>query len=756
MLPKFLVYCNCFLLALFFTLMNKSNENIIARSVQYIKSVGPRRAESFKKIGIETIRDILFYFPSRHLDRSTTLTAAKAYGYVLNGYDGELTIIAKVEDIEKRRYGRREIFKVQFRDSTGFFECVWYQGIKYFLNVFHEGDTFAVSGRPVKSKYGNLQFTHPDFDRISEDESKGLLNTGKIIPFYRIPKELRNTNIGDFSLRKIINNAVELYAHLLEETLPSTIIKEHNLLSLIEAVKNFHYPENREKFVEAQRRFKFEELFYIEMLVALRKHNYKTRLAGSSMKIKTHLVQDFLKTLPFDLTKAQLKVLGEIKNDMESIEPMNRLLQGDVGSGKTIVALIAMLIAVDNGCQAVLMAPTEILADQHAKNISKMMKKLSEIHKEKIVKVSLLVGGQKKSEKEKSLQKIELQQADIIIGTHALFERKVKFNNLGLVIVDEQHRFGVAQRAKLQNKGKVPDVLVMSATPIPRTLSMTIYADLDLSIIDEMPKNRKPVKTLLRGETKLNAIYKFISDKSKEGYQSYIVYPLVEDSEKMELKAAETYYKELQDSDLKGLKLGLIHGRMKWQEKEEVMLLFLAKKYNVLISTTVIEVGIDIPDANIILINDAHRFGLSQLHQLRGRVGRSHKQAYCILVTKDNYVADHGNKNLELEYLSSAQIEKYKASTRLQTMVKYNDGFKVAEVDLKLRGPGDIFGTRQSGLPDLKFVNIINDTEIIQEARLSAFKIINEDPHLNSEINSILKENFLKHYSKNLEYAKIA
>ncbi len=736
--------------------MNNSKEEILSRSVQYIKSVGPKRAESFRKIGIETIRDILFYFPSRHLDRTTTLTAAKAYGYVINGYDGELTIIAKVEDVEKKRFGKREIFKVQFRDSTGFFECVWYQGIKYFLNVFHEGDTFAVSGKPAKSKYGNLQFTHPDFDRISDDENKSFLNTGKIIPFYRIPKELKNTNIGDFSLRRIISSAVENYADKLDETLPSDILIKHNLLSLVDAVKNFHYPENHEKFLAASQRFKFEELFYLELLVALRKYNYRTRLTGSSMKVRTHLLQDFLKILPFELTKAQLKVLSEIKNDMESTAPMNRLLQGDVGSGKTIVALIAMLIAVDNGYQAVLMAPTEILADQHAKNISGLMKRLSHAHKNKIVKVSLLLGGQRKSEKEKNLQKIELQESDIIIGTHALFEGKVKFKNLGLVIVDEQHRFGVAQRAKLQSKGKIPDVLVMSATPIPRTLSMTLYADLDLSIINEMPKNRKPVKTLLRGEKKLTAIYKFISDKSKEGYQSFIVYPLVEDSEKLELKAAETYYKELQNTDLKGLKLGLIHGRMKWQEKEEVMLLFLAKKYDVLISTTVIEVGIDIPDANIILINDAHRFGLSQLHQLRGRVGRGNKQAYCILVTRDNFAAANENNNLDLEYLSSTQIEKYKSSVRLQTMVKYNDGFKVAEIDLKLRGPGDIFGTKQSGFPDLKFVDIINDSEIIKEAKQTAFKIIEDDPQLKLEANSILKENLLKHYSKNLEYAKIA
>ncbi len=656
--------------------MKTSNEKILSQSVQYIKSVGPKRAETFREIGIETIRDILFYFPSRHLDRTTTLTATKAYEHLLNGYDGELTIIAKVEDVEKRRFGKREILKVQFRDQTGFFECTWFQAVKYFASVFHEGDTFAISGKPAKSKYGNIQFTHPDFDRMSEDESRNFLNTGKIIPFYRISKELRNKNIGDFSLRRIINNAVENYSDSLEESLPENIVKEHNLISIIDAVKNFHYPESKDKLNAARKRFKFEEIFYLELLVALRKYNYKTKLCGPSMEIKTSLVPDFLKTLPFDLTKAQLNVLSEIKKDMLSSSPMNRLLQGDVGSGKTIVALISMLIAIDNGYQAVLMAPTEILADQHAKNISKMMKNFAGNSKERELKVSLLLGGQRNSAKKKRIQNNKLQEADIIIGTHALFEEDINFKNVGLVIVDEQHRFGVAQRAKLQTKGKVPDVLVMSATPIPRTLSMTIYADLDLSIIDEMPKNRKPIKTLLRGENKLPAIYKYISDKTREGYQSFIVYPLVEESEKIELKAAETYYKELQNTYLKDIQLGLIHGRMTWQEKEEVMMLFLAKKYDVLISTTVIEVGIDIPDANIILINDAHRFGLSQLHQLRGRVGRGKQQAYCILVTPNEYAAANNRMSFEIEYLSSAQIEKNKAALRLQTMEKYTDGFQ--------------------------------------------------------------------------------
>jgi len=402
------------------------------------------------------------------------------------------------------------------------------------------------------------------------------------------------------------------------------------------------------------------------------------------------------------------------------------------------------------------MVPTEILADQHAKNIAVMMKKLFEIHKEREIKVALLMGGQKKSVREQRIEAIELQEADIIVGTHALFEEKVSFKSLGLVVIDEQHRFGVVQRARLLSKGKTPHVLVMSATPIPRTLSMTVYGDLDNSIIDEMPKNRIPIKTFLRGDGKLNDIYKFIRDKKSVGYQSFIVYPLVEESEKLELKAAETYFNKLKNEFLPDLSIGLIHGRMSWSEKEAAMYMFLEKKFDVLVSTTVIEVGIDIPDANIILINDAHRFGLSQLHQLRGRIGRGKKQAYCILVTKDEYASFNNRLNLETEYLSPAQIDKYKSAIRLQTMVKHLDGFKVAEIDLKLRGPGDIFGIKQSGFPELKHIDIIHDAEIIINAKKSAFNIIEKDPHLNHEVNQIIKNNLLQHYKNNLKYASIA
>ncbi len=735
--------------------MKSVSKNTLDDSVQYLKSVGPKRAESFAKIGIRTINDLLYYFPSRHLDRTTVLTAAKAYGYLMNGYDGELTVIGKVFEKEKKRFGKKEVLKVQFRDETGFFECVWFHATKYFYSVFNEGDLFAISSKPDKSKHGALQFIHPDFDRLSEEE-KSFLHTGKIIPFYRIPKELKSGNIGDLSLRRIISLAVENYVDQVAETLPEEIKDQNKLMNLSEAIRNFHFPESTVNLNSARRRFKFEELFYLELLVALRKQNYQSKLTGNKLSIRTNLVQNFLKTLPFELTKSQLNVLSEIKNDLLSEKPMNRLLQGDVGSGKTIVSLIAMLIAVDNGFQAAIMAPTEILADQHAKNISEMMKKLHKHYPEREIKVTLLLGGQKKSEREKKLQEIELQEADIIVGTHALFEEKVNYKNLGLVVIDEQHRFGVRQRAKLQSKGKTPEVLVMSATPIPRTISMTVYGDLDISIIDEMPKNRKPIKTVLRGESKLPEIFKFIIDKKKEGYQTFLVYPLVEESDKLELKAAETLYEELRKTHLKNLNLGLIHGRMSWQEKEEKMLLFLKKEFDVLISTTVIEVGIDIPDANIILINDAHRFGLSQLHQLRGRVGRSDKQAFCVLVTKDEIVQYNIQLQLELDYLSSAMIEKYKSAIRLQTMVKTNNGFEIAETDLKLRGPGDIFSTKQSGFPDLKYADIIHDADLISLTKNIAFNIINKDPSLNSESNSVIKKNLVKHYSDNLQYAKIA
>jgi ATP-dependent DNA helicase RecG len=725
-------------------------------SVQFLKSVGPKRAEVFASCGLKTIRDLLFYFPSRYLDRTTIISSNKAFELTLNGFDGELTVIAKVVSKESRRFGKKEIFSVSLRDQDGFFSCVWFQGVKYFKDRFESGQLFAISGKPTISKFNELQFTHPDFDQITEDESQVFYNTGKIIPFYRISKELKNKNIGDLSLRKIISYALETYINDVEETLPDYILQKNNLLSLKETVQQKHFPDSNESIKQADLRLKFEELFYLEILVAARKYNYKEKVPGISLPIRTKIVSDFLKILPFELTEAQKNVLHDIRVDMASTQPMNRLLQGDVGSGKTIVALISILIAIDNGYQAVLMAPTEILADQHSKNISSLLQKFNETYPDYKVNVSLLIGGQKKSERNKQLESIVLQEANIIIGTHALFEANVQFKNLGLVVIDEQHRFGVVQRSLLMKKGIAPDVLVMSATPIPRTLSMTVYGDLDISIINEMPKNRIPIKTYLRGESRLPDIYSFVIKELEKGNQSFIVYPLVEDSEKLELKAATSYYSELKETYFKEITVGLIHGKMKWSEKEEIMLLFAEKKIGVLISTTVIEVGIDIPSANIMIINDAHRFGLSQLHQLRGRIGRGTEQSHCILVTKDEFVASTQRFTRNLEYLSTAQLDKYKSSVRLQAMVKYLDGFKIAEIDLKLRGPGDIFGIQQSGFPEFRYVDITTDGEILVKAKREAFKIIEEDHQLRNRQHDIIRKHLIDHYSNNLKYAKIA
>lgn len=735
--------------------MKRYDASPLSKSVQYLKSIGPKRAEAFGKVGINTVNDLLFYFPFKYLDRSHLLTANQAYEYVYNGYDGEVTIIGRVVDKEKKFAKRKEILIVDLRDDSNFFECVWFQGVKFFYERFQTGFYFAVSGKPIISKFGKLQIIHPDFDRIADEESLEFFNTGKIIPFYRIPKELKVYNLGEFSLRKIIRSAVEEYSQHVEESLPEELVSKNNLMPRAKSIRELHFPSDVLASSKAMERFKYEELFYLEILVAMRKRNYKKQQNGVSFKIKSNLVSEFLKILPFTLTESQLEALHEIRVDMEKPEPMNRLLQGDVGSGKTIVALISMLIAADNEFQSVIMAPTEILADQHYKNICKLISKMNDAAKSKIG-IGVLIGGQKKAERENILENISSGALKIVVGTHALFEENVQFKKLGLIIVDEQHRFGVVQRARLMNKGITPDVIVMSATPVPRTLSLTVYGDLDVSTITQLPKNRKPIKTYLRGEASLPKIYEFIISEIKNGVQSFIVYPLVEDSEKLELKAAETLYDELRKTFFRNINVGLIHGRMKWQEKEEIMLAFANKQFDVLISTTVIEVGIDIPSANIIVINNAERFGLAQLHQLRGRVGRSDVQAHCILVTTDLLASKTSQIKKLSEYLSSNEAERNKALIRLQSMVADNDGFKIAEVDLKMRGPGDIFGTQQSGFPPLKYADIVLDHEIILKAKADAFEIIESDPQLMSDANKVIRKNLLEHYSDNLKFAKIA
>ncbi len=731
------------------------NSEKLFQNVQYLKSVGPKRAKAFNKAGINSIYDLLFYFPVKYLDRTKLINTQQVIEYVINGYEGEVTIIGKVDSTELintskyRSKFSKNIFKVHFRDDTGFFECVWFQGIKYFKNKFNKNDIVAISAKPVISKYGHLQFTHPDFDKLDETESLEFLNTGKIIPFYKLTKELKSSNLGDIQLRKIISGAVKEYKNYINETLPAALLAKNHLPSINKAITEIHFPSTTEKLLIAQKRFKFEELFYLEIIIAKRKFFTKYHTKGFSLKPKTNLIKAFLKTLPFNLTNAQLKTLSEIKKDMSETTPMNRLIQGDVGSGKTIVALVAMLIAIDSGFQCALMAPTEILASQHFENISALLKNFD-------VKVNLLLGGRSSKEKVKTLKNIETGKSQIVIGTHALIEEQVVFSKLGLIVIDEQHRFGVAQRAKLIGKSFTPDILIMTATPIPRTLSMTLYGDLDISIIDQLPANRIPIQTFVRNENRLPKIYKFIIDKIKEGYQSYIVYPLVEESEKLDLKSAIEYFEKLKLTFFKNIRVGLLHGKMNWQEKESMMKKFAAKEFDVLFSTTVIEVGIDIPDANIILINDAHRFGLSQLHQLRGRVGRSNKQAYCILVTNKTIESRSANLDYNFEFMSKTDIEKSKAAIRLNAMQNISNGFDLSEIDFKLRGPGNIFGKEQSGLPSLIFSDIIKDSEILIAAKNEAFGIINNDPELNNEKNKILKYTLTKKYNSEIDFINIA
>ncbi len=717
--------------------------------IQYLKTIGPKRAEVFEKIGIKTVRDLLYYFPTQYLDRSKILSSNDAYFHVANGYEEEITIVGEVVNKEVINSYKRKFLKVTFRDSKGFFDGVWFNGIKFFKSYFSEGDFFAISAKPAITRYGHLQFVHPDFDKLEGSESDEFLNTGKIIPFYRIPKNLKEKNVGEFSFRKLIKTAVEEYSGSLTDTLPRNLIADKKLLTVKQTIRSIHLPEDRKALNMAWRRIKFEEFFYFELLMALKKSFIKNDLAGNKINVNSKLLKKFLETLPFELTDDQLAVLHEIRLDMESPRPMNRLLQGDVGSGKTIVALISILMAVFSGYQTVLMAPTEILANQHFSGISKLVEDFG-------LKTAVVLGSQKKKERTKIEAEITAGNVDIVIGTHALFQDNIDFKRLGLVVIDEQHRFGVEQRAKLIEKGIRPDVLIMTATPIPRTLSMTLYGDLDVSVIRKPPSQRKEIKTYLSDENKLDDIYDFVRKKiDEEKYQVFVVYPLVEKSEKLEFKSAIEHFEKLKNSYLADYRVGLIHGKMKWDEKEEMMRKFLAHEYDVLVATTVIEVGIDIPNANIIIINDANRFGLSQLHQLRGRVGRSDKQAYCILVTKEDYKHRGTNNKFNFEFMSQAEIEKNKTAIRLNSLAETSDGFKLSEIDLKLRGPGDIFGTRQSGLPELKYGNIVEDADILFSAKEAAFKIIESDKFLSQSGNRILRKTIKERFNEHLKYMKI-
>ncbi|MCJ7508363.1 MAG: ATP-dependent DNA helicase RecG [candidate division Zixibacteria bacterium] len=685
---------------------------------QYLKGIGPKRAKVLASQEIRTVEDLLYYIPRKYLDRSTITPIGQLK------VNSVATVVGRVIGYETKK-GRVARFQAVIEDKTGSLTLVWFRGINYITNMFEPGDVIIASGE-VRFYYG-LQMAHPEFERISEGDEE-LIHTGRVIPVYPSSADFKHFGLDSRGLRRILNPLLSKTESLISEKLPDQVIIELGLMPLPETIRNIHFPDNLEMANKARQRLAFDEFFFFELMMALRKKKLNQKQGGIVFKPSDNLVRKLLDQLSFLLTPSQEKVLREISEDMTSTKVMNRLLQGDVGSGKTIVALIAMLVAVENGYQAALMAPTEILAEQHFINIHTLLEKLG-------LEVVLLTSSVKKNQKENILQKIENGTVQIIVGTHALIQESVIFHKLGLVVIDEQHRFGVVQRAKLRKKGILPDVLVMTATPIPRTLALTLYGDLDVSIIDQMPPGRKSIRTVWWRKSSPEELYKFLIEEISKGRQAYIVYPLVEESEKADLKAATESFHLLQEKVFPQLKLALIHGRIKSEEREKIMRDFRCGKYDILVATTVIEVGLDVPNATLMLIEHADRFGLSQLHQLRGRIGRGEEQSYCFFLTE-------GNSSLE-------------AQQRLNTMVSTTDGFKIAEVDLKLRGPGEFFGTRQHGLPDFKIADLVNDMGLLYQAREQAFKLIKEDPYLKSEKNWMVKNNLTAKYKNKFSLIEV-
>ncbi len=679
----------------------------LSSPIYTISGIGYKRGEVLTaEAQIVTIEDLLNYFPYRHVDRSkfyhiSECTEKMPY----------IQIIGEIIQFEYVGEGRASRLTAIFTDGTGTIELVWFKGTKYIEKSIKPRTRYIVFGKP--SRFGSkINIAHPDIELYSD---MNLRRSTGIQSMYNSTDKMKKNYLSSDNIRKYIYSILFNNNILIPETLPEYLIEKMHFTSREQAIKNIHFPKSVEALKIAEARLKFEELFYIQLSMLYQSQHRSRQYRGYIFStIGDYFNQFYNKYLPFPLTNAQKRVIKEIRNDMRSGIQMNRLLQGDVGSGKTIVALLTALIALDNGYQACLMAPTEILANQHYDTISSLVAPLG-------ITVKLLTGSTKKKEKEEILSDLANAGINIIIGTHALIEENVNFSNLGYVIIDEQHRFGVAQRAKLWNKNvSPPHVLVMTATPIPRTLAMTVYGDLEVSVIDELPPGRKPVTTKLLFDNRRGQVYDFIHKKIAEGRQIYIVYPLIQENEKIDLRDLEQGYKILTDIFTE-CKLVMVHGKMKQSEKDEAMRMFVTGEAKIMVATTVIEVGVNVPNASVMVIENAERFGLSQLHQLRGRVGRGADQSYCLLMSK---------------YELTENTRK-----RLQIMCETNDGFKIAEADMSLRGPGDIDGLQQSGLPfDLKIANLAGDVNILSTARNVAKAILAEDEELTSPKNTLLKK----------------
>ncbi len=689
---------------------NTTSQPILNQSVQYLKGVGPKRSEIFGKLGIHTIRDMLYYFTREYKD----LTKIQKISEAKIGI--EIGIQGKVLGINTRiSRNRKHILEVFVGDETGSVAATWFNQ-PFLISKFRIGDNIYLHGKVGVYKY--LQLLSPEYEIIPDEEVK---KEGSIVPIYQLTE-----HISQPYFRKILKNTVYHFSDYVEETLPKEIMRKNDLISINDAIKGIHFPQTFEHLKNAKSRLIYDELFILELAMALRRSGIKEE-TGVSFKVGPNVDAHIRNLIPFTLTNAQERVINEIKKDMQNNKPMNRLLQGDVGSGKTVVAIYAILAAIANGYQSAFMAPTEILAEQHFQTIQKY---LQHSH----VRMQLLTGNTNSKYKKDILEKIRTGQIDMVIGTHALIEETVQFKKLGLVVIDEQHKFGVIQRLKLKEKGFQPDVLIMTATPIPRTLSLTLFGDLDISILDEMPPGRSPVKTFLISKDKGKEAYNFIHDEIAKGRQVFIVYPLVEESKVLDLKSAVTEARKLQSDIFPTLKIGLLHGQMKSAEKDKIMTGFKEKRYDILVSTVILEVGIDVPNATVMVIEHAERFGLAQLHQLRGRIGRGSEQSYCLLL---------GNPKTN------------EARERLKIMTKTCDGFKIAEMDFKLRGPGEFFGTRQHGLPELKISDLIKDFSILKQARSDAFGIVFKDPHLTLETHQKIRQKVLETFKDRLELVSI-